>query len=82
MPLPSVGTVTMAVTDQRSADMERSADMDEECPDCGHETPHSISVQILTENAESDNAAFSREPYRVSECRVCGRQSSIRMNNA
>lgn len=66
----------MAVRDQGSADME------EQCSECGHETPHSVSVQILTENVESDNAAFSREPYRVSECRLCGHEASIRMNNA
>lgn len=59
-----------------------SADMEEECSQCGRETPHSVAIQILTENAESENAAFSREPYRVSTCLVCGDELTVRMNNA
>lgn len=56
--------------------------MTETCPDCGRETPHEVSVRILTESAKPDNAEFSREPYRVSECRVCGTTMTTRMNNA
>jgi uncharacterized metal-binding protein YceD (DUF177 family) len=59
-----------------------SADMVEECARCARETPHSVSIEILTENASSENAAFSREPYRVSTCQVCGEEMSVRMNNA
>ena len=57
-------------------------DMSESCPDCGRETPHIVSVQIHTESDKRENAAFSREPYRVSECRVCGATTETRMNNA
>jgi hypothetical protein len=56
--------------------------MDEPCSDCDRETPHEVSVQILTESTKPDNAEFSREPYRVSECRVCGTTTTTRMNNA
>jgi len=56
--------------------------MTEVCPDCDRETPHQVSVEILTESAKPDNAEFSREPYRVSECRVCGTTTTTRMNNA
>ena len=56
--------------------------MAEECEECGRETPHDVSVQILTESASPENAEYSREPYRVSECRVCGTRTELRMNNA
>jgi len=54
----------------------------ESCPSCGRDTPHEVSVEILTESTERENAEFSREPYRVSECRICGTTTQLRMNNA
>lgn len=60
-----------------------SADeLTEQCENCGRETAHTVSVEIRTESSNSENAKFSREPYRVTECRACGKQSSQRMNNA
>lgn len=59
-----------------------SDDMREECAECGRETPHHVTVQIRTESRKEQNAEFSREPYRVSECRVCGSEDVLRMNNA
>ena len=56
--------------------------MSEECVECGRETPHEVSIQLLTESRKQENAEFSREPYRVSVCRVCGTEESVRMNNA
>jgi formate dehydrogenase assembly factor FdhD len=56
--------------------------MQEECSTCERATPHSISVELKTESSQSENAEFSREPYRVSECSVCGETSTQRMNNA
>lgn len=64
------------------ATRNRSNDMDEYCPDCDRETPHSVSLRILTESRKKENAQFSREPYRVSTCRICGAETSQRMNNA
>lgn len=64
------------------ATQNRSSDMDEHCPDCARETPHSVSLQILTESKKPENAQFSREPYRVRTCRICGTETSQRMNNA
>jgi hypothetical protein len=58
------------------------ADMTEDCPDCNRATPHSVNVTILTESGKRENAEFSREPYRVSECRLCGQTRTTRMNNA
>jgi hypothetical protein len=58
------------------------ADMHETCEECGRSTPHTVSVRILTESGKRQNAEFSREPYRVTECRVCGTTSTRRMNNA
>ena len=66
---------TMATTND-------GVDISEPCPGCERETPHDVSVQIQTESDKSENAAFSREPYRVSECRICGATTQTRMNNA
>jgi len=54
----------------------------EQCPECGSEQPHEVSIDILTESDDEQNAEFSREPYRVSECLACGATSKTRMNNA
>jgi hypothetical protein len=54
----------------------------ESCEECERETPHEVSVQIKTESQKRENAEFSREPYRVTECQICGAESSQRMNNA
>jgi hypothetical protein len=61
---------------------EGQDEMAERCDNCGRETPHTVSVQIMTESSRPENAEYSREPYRVSECRVCGTQTALRMNNA
>jgi hypothetical protein len=61
---------------------KQGGDIHEGCTACERETPHAVSVEILTENAASENAAFSREPYRVSKCLVCGTTTTTRMNNA
>jgi len=58
------------------------SEMSESCESCQHETPHSVSVELKTESADAENAEFSREPYRVSECTVCGETETRRMNNA
>lgn len=60
----------------------KQADVHEMCPVCGRETPHDVSVKILTESSKPENAQFSREPYRVSVCQVCDDETSLRMNNA
>lgn len=57
-------------------------DMTESCSRCGHETPHEVTIRLLTESRKQENAEFSREPYRVATCRVCGSEESVRMNNA
>ncbi|PSP56137.1 hypothetical protein BRC82_02860 [Halobacteriales archaeon QS_1_67_19] len=54
----------------------------ESCDECDRETPHEVSVQIRTESQKHENAEFSREPYRVTECQVCGETTNQRMNNA
>ncbi|PSQ32735.1 hypothetical protein BRD09_02805 [Halobacteriales archaeon SW_10_68_16] len=57
-------------------------DLTEECDECGRTTSHTVSVKILTESSEPENAEYSREPYRISECRDCGAVERTRMNNA
>ncbi|MFC7200663.1 hypothetical protein [Halospeciosus flavus] len=54
----------------------------EPCDNCGRETAHEVSIELLTESDDSENAAYSREPYRVTECRACGEESHQRMNDA
>jgi ribosomal protein L37E len=54
----------------------------ERCDRCGDETPHDVRLEIRTESAASENAVFSREPYRVAACRHCGDKSTLRMNDA
>jgi hypothetical protein len=66
----------MAVTKHQSKDLH------EKCSECERETPHSVSLEILTESDKPENAQFSREPYRVSTCRICGVETKLRMNNA
>lgn len=57
-------------------------DMVEQCAACGRETAHRVSVEIRTESTKAQNAEFSREPYRVATCMVCGDEDAVRMNNA
>ena len=56
--------------------------MAETCEECNRETPHEVRIQLLTESKKDNNAQFSREPYRVSTCRACGVEETVRMNNA
>ena len=56
--------------------------MTEPCETCDRETSHDVSVELRTESEKRQNAEFSREPYRVAACRICGTERSIRMNNA
>jgi hypothetical protein len=53
----------------------------EPCDACATDTIHEVSIQLKTESADSENAEFSREPYRVTECLTCGHRTSQRMNN-
>jgi hypothetical protein len=54
----------------------------ESCEHCGQERPHEVSIELRTESSKEENAEFSREPYRVAECAVCGATTQTRMNNA
>ncbi len=53
----------------------------EYCDSCETDTLHQVSVQMRTESTKSENAEFSREPYRVAECQRCETRSSQRMND-
>jgi hypothetical protein len=64
-----------------STEIEGVAGVTEACDHCGGVTPHEVSVEILTESRKVENAEYSREPYRVTECRICGATESRRMNN-
>ena len=52
------------------------------CEACADETLHEVRVELRTESAKRENAEFSREPYRVAVCEVCGGEATTRMNNA
>ena len=56
--------------------------MTEPCEVCETDTLHEVSIQLVTEGGDGDNAQYSREPYRVRECSRCGNRESKRMNNA
>ena len=58
------------------------SEVTEECEGCERETLHEVAVQLRTESQKRENAEFSREPYRIAECQVCGFASEVRMNNA
>lgn len=68
--------VTMATQNQNFQAITES------CTECERETPHEVTVQIRTESKKRENAEFSREPYRVAECQICGSTATQRMNNA
>jgi len=55
--------------------------MTEYCETCGTDTLHQVSIQMRTESTRGENAAFSREPYRVAECQQCDSRTSTRMND-
>lgn len=54
----------------------------EPCDRCGRETRHEVRLELRTESTKRKNAEFSREPYRVAVCAVCGRERVQRMNDA
>jgi len=64
------------------ATQDRTGDTTEECSHCNRETAHGVTIQIWTESDKSQNAEYSREPYRVATCLVCGSETATRMNNA
>ncbi|WP_423747174.1 hypothetical protein V5735_21330 (plasmid) [Haladaptatus sp. SPP-AMP-3] len=66
----------MTKTDQRTGDNL------EPCENCAVQTPHEVSIEIRTESDKSHTAKFSREPYRVIRCLMCGTTTATRMNNA
>ncbi len=53
----------------------------EYCESCDTKTLHQVTVQMRTESTKDENAEFSREPYRVTECQHCGARTSQRMND-
>jgi hypothetical protein len=61
---------------------QHSDGIEEECSACGQTTPHEVTIDILTESGEEENAEFSREPYRVAVCQTCDSETATRMNNA
>ncbi|PSQ44561.1 hypothetical protein BRD17_03720 [Halobacteriales archaeon SW_7_68_16] len=64
------------------ADTPAGGNVLEACEACDAETPHEVSVQLRTESHKEQNAEFSREPYRITECTRCGTRDTQRMNDA
>lgn len=54
----------------------------EHCRNCSSDTTHTVSVELRTESNKAQNAEFSREPYRISTCTICSRETVQRMNDA
>jgi hypothetical protein len=61
---------------------QSASDRTEACDDCERDTPHTISIELRTESDKRENREFSREPYRITECMLCGAETVLRMNNA
>lgn len=57
-------------------------DIVEYCGTCAESTPHAAHIELRTESQKETNAQYSREPYRVSRCTVCGESTTQRMNDA
>ena len=55
--------------------------MVEDCETCNGKTPHEGGIRLLTESRKNENAEFSREPYRVTTCRICETETLTRMND-
>ena len=74
----------MNISELRESTMATRMDderMAEKCGECNRKTPHEVHIRLLTESQKEKNAQFSREPYRVSTCRACGAEETVRMNN-
>ncbi|QDX39941.1 hypothetical protein [Salarchaeum sp. JOR-1] len=55
---------------------------DEPCPVCDATTTHLVTIELRQEGPDGENCAYSREPYRVTECTVCGRSRASRVRSA
>lgn len=55
---------------------------EEYCPTCDGRRQHHVHISLVTESTRTENASFSREPYRVAECLDCGTETQTRMNDA
>ena len=66
-------------TTTRESGSSRFSEITEECERCARETVHIVAIEMRTENPDSP---FSREPYRIAECNVCGATEEVRLNNA
>jgi hypothetical protein len=54
----------------------------EYCDHCEQKTPHTVQIELRCESEDGESEGFSREPYRLSECKRCEDTSSLRMNDA
>ncbi len=75
----------MATRNRTSDSIISDNDLDqvvERCEDCGRETDHVVGIRIMdTARRETAESKYSREPCRVCECRVCGKQTITLMNH-
>lgn len=53
----------------------------EQCENCTTKTQHRVTVELITESDDAENAEYSREPYRVTKCTQCGSELQQRMND-
>lgn len=53
----------------------------ERCERCQGDRPHRVTLVILTENDQTENAGCSRQPYRVTECQSCSVETKERLSN-
>ncbi|UHH24708.1 DUF7835 family putative zinc beta-ribbon protein [Halobacterium noricense] len=58
-----------------ASEAPHSAGRTESCENCRGKTPHSVTIDLRVESTPEADAAFARQPYRVSACRECGTES-------
>lgn len=54
----------------------------EKCTRCGSDHRHDVSIDLLTDIDQDESAGFGREPYRIAECRGCGKSTKTRLADA
>lgn len=58
-------------------------EMEERCENCERITSHHVEIRLLVPGStDRPTAKFSRHPFRVARCRVCGEESHRRAGEA
>lgn len=56
--------------------------MRERCATCDEVRAHEISIDLLVGSEDGADQNYSRDPYRIAECQVCGSTTKVRLTSA